>query len=85
MNNNRLSSKFPDPLGTNLISSPALVGTIATLQKSADCELRTVEINTEKNLNYNLLLEKIKDLLSRPSNFEVYPDGKIFIKSEQKF
>ena len=23
--------------------------------------------------------------MSRPSNFEVYPDGKIFIKSEQKF
>ena len=53
--------------------------------KSADCELQTVEINTEKNLNYNLLLEKTKDLLSRPSNFEVHPDGKIFIKSEKVY
>jgi hypothetical protein len=56
-----------------------------------------VEFNIEKgnNLNYNLLLEKIKDLLSKPLTrlpcfsreeaLEVYPDGNIFIKSEQKF
>jgi hypothetical protein len=84
MNNNRLSSKVTNPLGTNLISSPA-AGTIGQRPspfftdsrpavqrrkaKSADFEFRTVEINTEKIINYNLLLEKIKDLLSRPSNF----------------
>jgi len=84
MNNNRLSSKVTNPLGTNLISSSA-AGTIGQRlspfftdscpavqrrkAKSADFEFRTVEINTEKIINYNLLLEKIKDLLSRPSNF----------------
>ena len=70
MNNNRLSS--------NVSSSTKLIS-------PADCELRTVELNTEKKLNYKLLLEKVKNILNKPSNFEVYPDGKIFIKSEQKF
>jgi hypothetical protein len=46
-----------------------------------------LELDTEKenSLNYNLLLEKVTDFLGKPSNFEVYPDGKIFIKSSQKF
>jgi hypothetical protein len=73
MNNNRLSSNMPSFIRTKLIYP-------------GDCKVAsvsTVKLNTEKNSN--LLLEKVKDLLSRPSNFELYPDGKIFIKSEQKF
>lgn len=59
MNNNRLSSNVPS--STKIISP-------------ADFELRTVELNKEKKLNYNLLLEKVKNILNKPSNFEVYPD-----------
>ena len=77
MNNNRLSSNASFPITS--------LGREGKLIYPADSKLRTVELNTEKKLNYNLLLENVKDLLSKPSNFEVYPDGKIFIKSEQKF
>jgi len=76
MNNNRLSSKVPSCIGTKLISQQ--------LQEKY-CELNSEKLQTEKILNYNLLLKKVKYLLSKPSNFEVYPDGKIFIKSQQKF
>lgn len=48
------------------------------------------EVNTQKSCNeeildYSLIINKIKNLLKQPSNFEIYPDGKIFIKSELKF
>jgi len=48
-------------------------------------ERSTIELNIEIENNYNLLLKKVREFLSKPSNFEVYPNGKIFIKSEQKF
>lgn len=59
MNNNRLSSNVPTASSTKLISP-----------HFSDCELRTVELNTEKKkLNYILLLEKVKNILNKPSNF----------------
>ena len=67
-------------------SSPLCWGKGSTkLISPADCELRTVDLNKDKKLNYNLLLEKVKNILNKPSNFKVYPDGKVFIESEQKF
>ena len=58
MNNNRLSSNVSSSKKKFFLISPA------------DCELRTVELNTEKKkLNYNLLLEKVKIILNKPSNF----------------
>lgn len=68
MNNNRLSCNF-------------LPAAAVYEQKNLDS---TILPASEENLNYNLLLEKVKKLLSKPSNFEVYPDVKIFIKSEKK-
>ena len=47
--------------------------------------IKILNSNSENFLNYNLLNEKIKIILNKPSNFEIWPDGKIFIKSEQKF
>ena len=47
--------------------------------------IKILNSNSENFLNYNLLNEKIKIILNKPSNFEILPDGKIFIKSEQKF
>jgi hypothetical protein len=39
-------------------------------------------LNKEKYLKDNLLDKKVKILLNKPSNFELHPNGKIFIKSE---
>ena len=85
MNNNRLSTNKKEnlapsvwrvldareKLNTNL--SPNLTQAEGLIDKGEQCD-QTSELQ-----------EKIKDLLNRPSNFEIYPDGKIFIKSEQKF
>ena len=51
-------------------------------------EIPTTTLNLEKTLQSRtreLILDKVKNLLNQPSNFEIYPDGKIYIKSEQKF
>ncbi len=61
MNNNRLSSNASFPITS--------LGREGKLINQEDSKLRTVELNTEKKLNYNLLLENVKDLLSKPSNF----------------
>jgi hypothetical protein len=58
---------------------------ILTSSALGNLELRTEELNIEKENNYNLLLKKVRDLLNKPSNYEVYPNGKIFIKSEKVF
>lgn len=82
MNLKRLSSKVlpaPETKTTNLDSTQPPV-------QQHHPQGRDNEVDsTEENLNYNLLVKKVKNLLSKTSNFEVYPDGKIFIKSENKF
>ena len=47
---------------------------LSTNKNLSSSELKIIEIDT-----------KVKELLSQPSNFEVHSDGRIFIKSEQKF
>ena len=37
------------------------------------------------SVDRNLLLEKIENLLAKPSNFEVKEDGRIFIISENRY
>lgn len=75
MNNNRLSSNIlpasPAAAGeaqtTNLDSTqPARAAQLLTVRSCAAPEFRR---STKENLNYNLLVEKVKKLLSKPSNF----------------
>ena len=58
------------------------VGARASQARQAQSKefVSTVELNTGKNLNYKLLLEKVKCLLSKPSNFFAKAGGYIFIK-----
>lgn len=78
MNNNRLSSKVL-PAKAGEAKTIIFDSTQPKLQLLTECK----DGSTEEN--YNLLVEKVRKLLSKPSNFEAYPDGKIFIKSEKKF
>lgn len=68
-------------MNNNILSCNFLPAAAVYEQKNLDS---TILPASEENLNYNLLLEKVKNLLSKPSNFEVYPDVKILIKSEKK-
>ena len=49
----------------------------------------SVEVLSQPSPSAHRALEEIKaqctEMLNRPSNLEIYPDGKIYIKSEQKF
>lgn len=86
MNNYRLSSapRVKDKL--TYLTSPHILETLDTnLQAESQAQVETNSAERENNLNYNLILKKVKDLLNKPSNFEIYSDGKIFIKSKQKF
>lgn len=67
MNNNRLSSNIlPAAAGeaqtTNLDSTqpPIQIRTLPAVRRGGEVG------NTEENLNYNLLVEKVKKLLSKP-------------------
>lgn len=83
MNNNRLSSNLKNKL-TNL-TSPSLQDTVDTkLDYRVELPVQ-IKPDTDNTLNHKLLQKKIKNLLNKPSNFEIFPDGKILIKSEQKF
>lgn len=41
--------------------------------------------NKENDLKDNLWDKKVIEFLSKPSNFEIHPDGKILIKSENTY
>lgn len=71
--------------GSNLIIEISKHMNNNRLSSNIKNNLKNVEPNLDTNSNYNLILKKVKDLLNKPSNFEIYPDGKVFIKSEQKF
>src|ERR1700750_1134500 len=84
MNNNRLStynlSKDINSLNDGVLSKETELNLISMVPlKVSDDNGYAV---SHKDI---ILLEKINSLLSRPSNFEVTSNGKIFIKSEQKF
>ncbi len=70
MNNYRLSTY-------NLANDPTL--------NNKETELKPVLNFEHLDIKNKILLEKVNYLLSRPSNFELTPNGKNFIKSEQKF
>ena len=100
MNNHRLSNyKVESETSLNNIAyvpAPAGVTPAELYTNSSEVVASETVTQSESSLKGNcyklhvraaneILVEKVNDLLSRPSNFEITSNGKIFIKSEQKF